>query len=323
MPPGSYIWPLELAAKNYELTGKNDVFAPALLRAQMWPRTFFHAPDPKEAGHQWDWFGNGPGPLGDDYAYMSWGIFAKALRDAGIQKIPTTEQPRGGYPFTPERWNHPDLPASIIIYALEPKDQELEVRFGLDSLGGSLGATSSTLIDPAGKPVLAIARIGTEPDKNVPLKVAADGQSGLYRLEFRGHEAFLPMPQTNLPHEAALLNVNKAYRGLGMRTYIQPSDGKAAYDLIIRSESPREPTNFFIRDATGKTIAKANLFSPLAGYTEKTVRLDPTQHPVPWLIDIIGKNSMTFNSETTTPVLASAASQNLKVIADALKAAGK
>jgi hypothetical protein len=322
LPPDAGVWPLELAAKSYELNGKTDVFRPALARMRTWPRTFLRVPNEKDAAHRWDWFGNGPGPLGDSYAYMSWGLFAKALHEAGIRQIPADITAANSYPFATAQGAKPTDEPSLIVYALEPTDRTFSVNYGLRGMIADLPATSVDVLWPRGTVVQHVARLGHNGDKNRKHEVPSDGAKGLYRIEFRGNEAVVPAPQTSLPHEAALMHPFIPYRVTNARLYVEPFGTVKTFNLVVRAESSEHATDFIVRDGNGGLVGRGSLLADIAGHTEASLHLDPVRHPLPWLLDIVSPRAAVTCQGVGYLVLSESA-ESLQVITQELHAALK
>src|SRR5690606_25071697 len=208
---------LGLAAKSYDLSGDPAILQRMLPSMVRFPRHYFRKP-----GDPWDWWGMGPGPLGDAYVSMLWGEFRARLERDGITELPPDTEPRGGYPYTSARFNYPNLPASLTLHVLEETDQAFDIRLGLRSMGGSLHATSVKVLNPKGEQVLWIERVNEGDATNQPHTIPADGVTGVYRVEFRGHEAAVPVPQTSLP-EAAAIEPGRPYLVLNPRFIIKPA----------------------------------------------------------------------------------------------------
>jgi len=248
---------------------------------------------------------------------MGWGVLLKAFNDAGIESVPPDTRVRGAYPYASERHTHPNLPDSITIYALSRQDEPVTFNFGLHPIGGSLHATSAMAFDPQNKKLFAIDRINESDETNQPRTHAADGQTGVYRIEYRGHEAGVPLPQTNLPLEAAGMRMGKAHKVHRMRAMVLPLEKRPSYDLTIAAASRDATTSYIIEDANGRTIAEGSLLQARHGGKAQIV-LNPLRHPLPWTVDVQGLCMVQFSGDDKQRVLLGNSREALEAIAAAL-----
>jgi len=305
-------WTGALAAKAYDLTGDRKFLEYHFRRTRDWPRTFFKRP-----GYPYHWFGNGDGPLGGNYIYMTWGNYLKRLQQAGYKGVPPIDKNQplvGAYPFSSSRYNYPMHEPSVLVYALAKNGEPVTVQMQLRSLGGSLHAVHAWLHDPKGNVVWEVKRVGTGDDKNEPR--TASGRPGLWRLEYHSHEARVPSPQTNLPHEAQVLNPDTRYRTSNMHAYIQPLKRGETVRLILTSQRDNKPTNIRVYDADGNRLMENHLMRGRPGQKQMVVNLNPRTTPTPWRIDTIGMIGIQI--EKGGKLLLAADAESLQAIASAI-----
>lgn len=288
--PLGYPWPMALSAKAYWLSGDTKYLERLLPRADMFPRQFYRA-----EGDPWDWWGGGPGPLGGKYAYMSWGILARAFQDARFDYIPQNIGGRGYYPFTSCRWNYPSHPASVVIYALYNKAEPMTVNFGLRPFGGSLGAVRADVFAPDGEQIMDVKRVGRYEHVNEPQTVDTGGRTGLFRVEYRGGVAGVPFPQTDAEAELAAIRTQDLYRTINCRAFFQPLDANAKHKVTFTAwNGNRGSANIFVEDGDGNRLLAVSLFEARDNKTAE-IELDPAKHPLPWVIDAAGPTFIAFD----------------------------
>ena len=299
-------WTLALCGEAYELTGDKKFLEKHLPLVRDWPRGFH-----REEGSPYDWFGRGEGPLGGNYGYLSWGYFLKILQEAKLTTLPTSMPPRGNYPGAPERFNHFNLPDSVTVLALKEKDIPFTVKLGF------VGDACSVLLkSPAGKEQLKIDRTDLK-GQDQPVTIPADGETGLYRLEFRAHRAWPTIPQTDLPVEAALIRSGRPYFGFNTLAWLMPLE-QSPVTLKFTSEKQgfHSIQNVRVEDAKGQVLLQKGLFHELKRM-ETSVTLDPARNPAPWKLDIMGTVQITF-AEPERGFLMGANVESMKRIAQEL-----
>jgi hypothetical protein len=278
-------WTLALCAKAYELTGDRKFLDKHLPLVRDWPRGFY-----REAGSSYDWFGRGEGPLGGNYGYLSWGYFLKVLQEAGSTTLPKADPPRGSYPAAPERFNYFNLPDSVTVVALKEKDQPFTVKLGFEGR-----ACSAVLITPSGKKPWKIDRMDTE-KRDDPETIPADGETGLYRLEFRAHRAWVKIPQTDLPVEAALIRGGKPYFGMNTLGWLMPLEaGPVTLKFASEKTGFHSLAHLRIEDAKGAVALDKRLFLEIK-QSSAELTLDPAKNPPPWKFDIVGAYEVTADA---------------------------
>lgn len=308
---GTYAWPIALSCKAISLGGEPELLTRFFDRARMFPLKYF-----RKEGHPYDWYGAGPGALGDGFVYMTWGHFVQKARELGIDGIPDGVKEGGGYPFSSSGWNHRRSPPSTSVYVHEEKDGPLVINLGLRPMGGSLHAVSVHLIDPTGKETHYIERVGRGGDKNDPITVAADGMTGLYRIDFRSHEAFVPMPQSNHDLEAVVMAPERTYIVSRMGAWFMPVDGSESVTLKVHAEGI---SNVLVKDANLRVIDQLSLFSDV-GEGDADLRLDADRHPAPWFIEVVGKARIGFENVSERGVVVSDKRGNAEKLAAMLRA---
>jgi len=276
---------LALPALGYEVSGDKRYLFQHFDSLRDWPNAFFHKP-----GDPYDWYGQGPGPLGSGWRFMTWGEFLYQMKRAGLKSFdPVPPQP-GNYPGASSRFDNLQANPSAQIYVWEEKDAAIDLRFGARSLGGDLHPTSIAVYAPSGKLLHHVPRV---PEKGGPSswegkhQIAPDGETGMYRVEYRTFGALLG-PVSNLPNEAALLEEKTQYWSWHIRGFLLPMDDSKPVQFTIRSESDRSPLNFVVRDAEGAVLAQGSLFQP-RDLVSETLQLDPAKQPAPWLIEATGR----------------------------------
>jgi hypothetical protein len=283
-------WTTALGALAYELPGDKSYLTAHLERAAGFPRKFYRTP-----GDVYDWYGIGPGPIGDNWGvYMCWGNFLHALKRANItrhtpEKITRFAYLVGGSP-------------SLTVYALEKKDQPVALTFKASSLGGDLHPCEVAFYSPAGKELtrFKVPPVGGPSPWTEKKEIPADGETGLYRFEMNTHEANVSAPVTDLPFEATVVPRDLQLETRGVYGFLRPSDETKPLELTITSGGHRgayQACNLVLTDAGGKVLLQDSLFAPRnkksASYT-----LDPKQHRLPWKLDVYGQATIQWKGES-------------------------
>jgi hypothetical protein len=227
------------------------------------------------------------------------------MHRAGIDKITPNEKETiagGTYPCMPSRFDVTGTPPSVAVFALQSKDGPFDLTFSGGSLGGDLHPVGIDIFAPSGKPIYhkEIRGVGSGVDFTEP--VAADGETGLYRIEYRMHEAAIRSPSTTLEAEAVQLVCGNRFRTNRVLGYLVPLNSSAVITLKIESDSNNDACNFTATDAKGATIATGSLFRPRSP-KEVTITLDPSKNPLPWRLDIMGPMGVTFTGPEPTDVM--------------------
>lgn len=285
-------WVVALSALAYQISGDKAYLTQHFDPLLQMPRNFYRDP-----GDPYDWYGWGPGPIGSRWFWMGWPYFLKQLQSSGIEQVTRQRPPSGAFPFTGARYNTIDHPSSLIVYALEKRDQPFKLDCTASSLGGDLHAISLVVYSPSGK------RLHLNPQfapgassKRIEQAFEADGETGLYRIEFRAHEANIYGPLTDLPAEAARANRGVAYRTSRTYAFVQPVPANLPVQLTIASSNDHAPCSYIVFDRDGQALAEGTLFQPRPK-KEVQLALDPSKHPLPWLIDTIGLTSVRFDGD--------------------------
>ncbi|MBI4023786.1 MAG: hypothetical protein HY360_02330 [Verrucomicrobia bacterium] len=320
-------WALGLYALAHELSNDKSYLTPQLERLHRLPGQFFHAP-----GDSYDWYGPGPGPLGFQWAEMSWGHFLKQLQKAGIHGLQSashvsTSDP--GYPMTGGNFgaDYTNSPPSLLVYAFEDKDREFVIQNRLHSFGGSLHAASLIAFAPSGEQIHFTPRVNLKDGQEtvVPATISKDGETGLYRIEYRSYE-FQAHQITDIPHEAAWLRKGASYRSANTVGYMQPLDLETPVEITLASSAPASPynaraCNFCVEDATGKIISRGSLFYPRP-QNSVAFTLDPARHKLPWKLDAVGLFSLQFSGNADAMLMA-LSPESLSLIGKRLSKNGK
>jgi hypothetical protein len=285
---GDNTWTTALGALAYELSGDKSYLTQHFEKVTEFPRLFFHAP-----GDAYDWYGVGPGPIGDCWgAYICWGNLLYALQEAKITDVTPEKITRYGYVVGGK--------PSLTVYALEKKDQPITLTFKASSLGGDLAPCSVTFQSPSGKELVkfVVPPVGgpsmwTE-TKNLP----TDGETGLYRFELNVAQASVTAPITDLPFEAMSLPKNAGLITTGVFGYLRPSDETKPVAITVTSYASdySQPCNYKVSDAEGHVVAQGSLMYP-RGTPAATFTLDPTRHKLPWKLDTIGHSTIQWKGE--------------------------
>lgn len=302
-------WPIALAAKAYDISGDERFLTMHLDAVRDWPRKFY-----RKQGDPYHWFGKGDGPLGGHYGYLTWGNYLLRLQRAGITELPPHVHgtPLGGaYPYTSARWNYPNQDPSCLIYGVATDSEPVVVNMGLGSLGGSLHATHAQLFSPDGQLAWEVERVGSGDDHNEPR--TAPGRPGLWRLEYHGHEARVPAPQTNLPYEAMLIRPDVTYKTANLRGYMQPLDPNKPIRLTISAVMDDAPLHVLVYDANDKLHLDVTLLRPRPGSENRVLTLHPRAKPAPWRIDTCGMTAI--KTELGGEVLIASTPQSLEAVA--------
>lgn len=290
MPGMENCWTTALGALAYELSGDQSYLTQHFERAGDFQRMFYRAP-----GDPYDWYGAGPGPIGDGWgAYLSWGYFLQALQQARITSLTPEKITRfsylvGGKP-------------SLTVYALENKDRPIQFTFKASSLGGDLHQCDCRFLSPSGKE-LANFRVpprGGPSSWTEKKELAADGETGLYRFELNTYEANVSAPVTDLPFEAMSIPKDLPLETRGVCGFLRPTDETKTVELTIHSGGRRKANracNLVITDATGKVLLQDSLFAA-RGRKSAAITLDPATHKLPWKIDVYGQSSVIWNGES-------------------------
>jgi len=304
-------WTTALASLAYELSGDKSYLTPHFEAVTDFPKKFYHAP-----GDAYDWYGVGPGPLGDNWgAYLCWGNFLYALKQAKITDLTPKENTRfsylvGGFP-------------RLTVIALKNKNQPITLTFSASSLGGDLHPCDIIFKAPSGKEVakFRVPAAGTYPSRVTEKReLPPDGETGLYRFELHTHEANVGAPITDLPFEAMLVPKNADLEAKGVYGFLSPADETKTVELTIRSGGRHEAgtaCNVILEDADGKVLVKDSLFAP-RNRKSLTFTLDPTRHKLPWKIDVYGPTTILWKGESEQLFLAPS-DQALKAIIGAMK----
>ncbi len=116
-------WLTGLASLAYGISGDATYLTPHFEAIMNFPKKTYHAP-----GDAYDWYGVGPGPIGDNMGmYLCWGNFLYALHR---RRSPTSRRRRS----RGCRILSAATPAWV-VYALEPKDRPFKLTFTASSLG--------------------------------------------------------------------------------------------------------------------------------------------------------------------------------------------
>ncbi|MBI4023629.1 MAG: hypothetical protein HY360_01525 [Verrucomicrobia bacterium] len=280
---------LGLPALGYEVTGDKAFLFQHFDKLRKWPKGFFHKPD-----DPYDWYGQGPGPIGSSWWYDTWGSFLYQMQRAGMTDFDAVPPQPGDYPACGSSFDDIKARPGVVVYILENKDRAFDLSFGLQSLGGDLHPTSIVVYSPSGKTLDHIPRV---PDKGGPsswkgnFHVEPDGETGLYRVEYRSHACSVHTPVAAPLDEAALLPPKIQLRTWRIDGCLLPIDESRPTQLAIRSESDRTPLNFVVRDAKDEVVAEGSLFAP-RDLVSQTILLDPKKHPLPWNIAATGLMSL-------------------------------
>ncbi|HTU25727.1 MAG TPA: hypothetical protein VMF30_10035, partial [Pirellulales bacterium] len=294
LPQMGDTWTLPLAALAFDLSGDASYLTQHLARLDQFPRLFYRAKsDP------YDWYGVGPGPLGSEWAYMSWPTYAATLPKAAITSLePPPDEVVGQVPLALVEGTDLKSPPSALLLALKTKDGPFDLKIDASSLGGDLAATNVRVTSPGGKLIreIAIPRSGGGYHNTEAL--AADGETGMYLIEFRCREAAIKLPITNLDAEAILWPKDRRVTGRSLVGELLLAESKSAIELKIESTSDLTPLNYRIAAADGKVVAEGSLFKarekPVARVT-----LDPDRHPLPWRLEVVGLSALSWRGQGT------------------------
>ncbi len=164
-----------------------------------------------------------------------------------------------------------------MVLALKSADRPFEFHFDAESIGGDLVPTSVRIFAPSGKLIKEIdtPRNGPAMTETLP----ADGETGLYRIEFRCYEAAIKMPVTDLEGEIVLWPKNEVVRAkwfVGELLLAEANEPDRIADRLGQREdagelqkSPTPTANRWLRAACSKA----------RNQTERRVNLDPAKNP--------------------------------------------
>jgi hypothetical protein len=310
-------WTTALSALAYDLSGDRSYLTQHFEQIDDYPKRFFH-----KAGDAYDWFGDGPGPIGDRWgAYLSWGYLLHAFDQANVTSVAAHENTRFAYLTRASRIDIP-APPSLVVYVQEPKDRAFKMNFAAESLGGNLFPGKIVMHAPSGKEIFGHlvpppevhGRSAWREQNEIP----ADGVSGLYRIEYFTQEANVSAPFTDLPAEAMSLPKNAQLSTDNTYGLLMPSDTHPV-KLTINSggrSGSIHPCNVNVADADGHVIATASMFNPLE-MPPLVVTLDPQQHKLPWKLDIYGPATVAWEGESQYLLMGSSQTA-LTIVRDAL-----
>ena len=168
---------------------------------------------------------------------------AAALPQAAITSLERSpEEIVGQVPLAQADPKNSKSPPSALVLALKSEDRPFELKLEAVSLGGDLVETNVRVIAPSGKLVreIAIPRTGGSAIR-ASETLPADGETGMYRVEFRCREAAINMPVTNLEAEVILWPKNQVVRGQWLAGELFLAEGKSPIELRIESTSDKTP----------------------------------------------------------------------------------
>lgn len=282
-------WNLALAAQAYELSGDASYLTQHLRRVEDFPRQVY-----REKGAAYDYYGMGPGPLGMNWGEMGVGSFMRAINKAGIQSIPKDlEEPIGGTPLAFSRkaytvllgWSRQggELNINTLAMGIEG-DAHRGVWIASDSQGNELAST------PTGQ---AHRQRYTN-----TLQVKPDS---LTTLRLNGYGG-INMNTTGFDAQAGLLDADTHYMTSQAYFHMQPLGDASPvtfnFSASNRAAGRRAFCNVQIKDANGKIIITQS-FSRMFDVKEAQLTIDPKQHPLPWVVDLMG--AMSYRIESATP----------------------
>ena len=282
-------WLTALAALAHDLSGDKSYLTEHFESVGYFPNRFFHAP-----GDPYDWYGAGPGPIGDGWgAYLCWGHFLYALDKAKITDATPERLTRFGYLVGGD--------PALTVYALETNERPFTLTFSASSLGGDLTHCHVRLDAPSGKEAVrfTVPPYGGPSSWTEKRDVAADGETGLYRFTLLSSPVNVRAPLTDLPYEATTIPKNLALATSGLYGFLGPSDETVPVELSIASAGRAAlttPCNLIVTDGEGKVIVRASLFQPRKT-PPITLTLDPKQHKLPWKLDVYGAAVIEWRGE--------------------------
>lgn len=277
-------WLLGLSALAYEITGDKAYLTQHFNRIEALPMTMLHAP-----GDVYDWYGMGPGPLGFRWGEMTWGHFLRQLQRAGVKSIQPTGVTHGAYPCASVRNIASALPG-IVILAHEESDRDIKMTLPLRNPHPAI----ITVLGPRNTRVFNFDMKSSQVNRSdTRQQLPADGATGVYRIEARSHDVSMPMPMTDLPHEAALLDDGRGYLLNRLDGWLAPVSASGVCELIFTSQHDDDVVNVRVMNQKGAVIGQASLLRSL-GRTTTSVTLDPSQpdQRPPWRIRLLGPGSM-------------------------------
>jgi hypothetical protein len=292
MPHLGDTWCLALSALAYELSGDKTYLTQQFSRIREFPRNYYRA-----EGDPYDWYGPGPGPLGMRWSEMSLGIFAKALKDAGIDAIPDVNPERTTAPLSGGR------KFESVVYGYFAKPGEVEVRANASGVEGDANRGVVNINDMAGKNLVSTPFGQANLIRSVSkFQVPADGMAV---IRFDGYGT-LGMPVVGPDAQATILRNGVGYRGTSIAGYLVPVGETGETKIRIAAvNSPaieRMVTSAVIKDANGKVFVRAQLAAPFE-IKEQTFTVDPKIHPTPWLLDLSGACALVLDGPTPGWVL--------------------
>lgn len=280
-------WTTGLSALAYELSGDKSYLTQHFDLLASYPRRFY-----RKAGDAYDMYGDGPGPIGDRWGtYFCWGNILYAFQQAGITATP----PNPGARFAYIVGGSP----SLLVYALETKDQPFKFIFDAASLGGDLHPLAVSFYSPSSKELFKF-KAGGPSHLTEARELPADGETGLYKFELNVHEAAVRAPLTNLPGEAMVVPKATQIFTSGAEGWVRPTENNPVTFTISSAGkgAASSPCNVLLSAADGKVLASASMFGPR--HTPPLVfTFDPQIHKLPWKIDIVGPASLQWTGDSS------------------------
>jgi hypothetical protein len=287
-------WTLGLSALAYELSGDATYLTQHMSSLKNLPRTLYQDP-----GHPYDGYGKGPGPLGFRWGEMAWGPFLKALQEAGIEKVETTNDWIAG--VAPMEYGK--RARTAVVYALKKTDKPWTIQFRGAGIEGDFVRSTFRAEAPDGT-VVAERSIAQAHAPKWEQEIAADGRTGLYRLEVNGYGVF-NQNATTLDAHATLLKTNTTYMVPQARGCLAPM-GKSSpleVEVVAAGAGDRLIASVILSDAAGREVGRASLCKEFRRKSA-SFRLDPAVNPLPWRIDIMGACSIRLSGEAGLWILA-------------------
>jgi hypothetical protein len=282
-------WITGLGALGFELTGDRGFLEPQRSRMGRFAWQMFRMP-----GDDYDWFGGGPGPLGNMWGEMG---FGRMLTHLKAQKItPTTTGDECFYPLNGTWFQFARKGPPTLVLGLSQSNSPVQLSKQMAGTYGNLSPVSLRVLDPAGRELFRSADPVAQDDRmpggggsrlKMDQVIAASGEPGVYQFELRGG-ADVEAGFTGLPHEAALLPAKVDHFCNRLGIFISPIDAAPA-SVTVTARNYYLPYNnipnyFRLTDSRGAVIMDTHLFSVRQRKMEQK-QVDVSQHPLPWRVD--------------------------------------
>ncbi len=318
-------WTLGLCGLAYTLTGDRKFIDKQFPHVSAFPRMYY-----RNEGHPYDWYAYGPGPLGENYAGMSWGYFLHVMGQAGVETLPDGVAPEtqilghttAQYPVGDRST---DARPGTLVVALKTGNEPAQIRMDGSAFRGDIHNWHSRVTSPSGELLHEVAlpgpgaKVGVRGHHEEKLDIPADAEKGVYRIDISKAQGMLLAPATDMPFEAQVVDKNRQYASRRLLAWFWPGEARDPVTLTFTAVSYFKTNgsacSVRIEDANGKRHVDRSLWAFAEDGKSTTITLDPKVAPPPWKVDVVGLNHFTWdgaadflllatNKESFEPVLA-------------------